>query len=124
MGCAREDAIEHYALCRPYIDCCSRYLGPPAPVHRHALEDFVGIDRSSLSSWGSSSLTGAEKSALRAISVYALHMTHAQVRHGRRTSEGANACRGHLREATRCHPKSTELMVRAFASRGARATRG
>eukprot|EP00959_Pyramimonas_sp_CCMP1952_P208524 4361936-Pyramimonas_sp.AAC.1 len=89
-----------------------------------ALEDFVGIDRSSTASWGNPALTEAEKSALRAISIYALHMTHAQVRHGLRAAEAANAFRGHLREATRCHPRSTELMVRAFASRGARATRG
>ena len=124
MGCAGEDAIEHYALCRPYHDCCSRYLGLRRPSMEHALEDFVGIDRSSLSSWGNSSLAGGETSALRAISIYALHMTHAQVGHGLRTSEAANAFRGHLREATRRHPRSTELMVRAFAARGARTTRG
>ena len=66
----------------------------------------------------------AEGSALRAISIYALRATRAQVRRGCRAAEAANAFRGRLREATRCEPRPTEPMSRAFPSRGARAARG
>ncbi|CAK0870413.1 unnamed protein product, partial [Prorocentrum cordatum] len=90
----RQDAIEHYAICRSYHDCCPRYLGLRRPSMEHAPEDFVGIARSSLASWGNPSSTEAEKSALRAISIHSLHTTQAQVRHGFREAEAANVSRG------------------------------